>query len=248
MKIIKVANYEAMSIEGADHILTQLIKKRLNVLGLATGGTPEGLYQILREKINEKALSLNHLHTVNLDEYIGLPADSPASYHYYMQDIFFKHIPIPKENTHLPNGYADDVVEECTRYEELIESLGGVDLQLLGIGQNGHIGFNEPGSPFNGRTRIVDLAPSTIEANARYFSSKNDVPRQAITMGIKTIMKSRQILLLASGKEKAEAVKALIEGDQSDDIPATALQGHPHLTVIADEAALSGVTRTFSSV
>ncbi|MCR6109374.1 glucosamine-6-phosphate deaminase [Bacillus sp. A301a_S52] len=248
MKVIKVADYEAMSIQGADYILNQLLTKQLNVLGLATGGTPEGLYQTLREQIVGKALSLKHLHTVNLDEYIGLPADSPASYHYYMHDIFFKYIPIPKENTHLPNGDVLNVLEECTRYEKMIASLGGVDLQLLGIGQNGHIGFNEPGSPFNGRTRIVDLAPSTIEANARYFSSKSDVPRQAITMGIKTIMESRQILLLASGKEKAEAVKALIEGDQSEDIPATVLQDHPHLTVIADEAALSSVTGSLSSV
>ncbi|UTR13364.1 glucosamine-6-phosphate deaminase [Salipaludibacillus sp. LMS25] len=248
MEIIKVANYEAMSVQGAHHILTHLITKQINVLGLATGGTPEGLYRTLREKINEKALSLNHLHTVNLDEYIGLPADSPASYHHYMHDIFFKYIAIPTENTHLPNGNAPDVVEECAHYEKVIESLGGVDLQLLGIGHNGHIGFNEPGSPFNGRTRIVDLAPSTIEANARYFSSKKDVPRQAITMGIENIMESRHILLLASGKEKADAVKALIEGNVSEEIPATILQHHPNLTIIADEAALSSVTRALPTI
>ncbi len=241
---MKVENYQNMSEKGAQFILEKLINREVNVLGLATGGTPVGLYEHLIKKIHNKGLSLSHLHTVNLDEYIGLAADDPNSYHQYMEDVLFKHIDIPSNNAHLPHGDAENVTYECERYEQLIHQLGGVDLQLLGIGNNGHIGFNEPGSPFDGRTMVVDLAPSTIEANGRYFKDPNNVPRQAITMGIKTIMDSKSILLLASGVEKAEAIKELIEGEVSEKTPATVLQKHPNITIIADEEALSLVNKT----
>jgi len=231
-----------MSELGAQFLVDKLKGGEVEVLGLATGGTPVGLYKRLIKKINDEKLSLSHLHTVNLDEYIGLSADDPNSYHQYMETVLFKHIDIPKDQVQLPNGYAKDVSSECERYEQLIDHLGGVDLQLLGIGNNGHIGFNEPGSSFESRTKVVDLAPSTIEANARYFSSDNKVPRQAITMGIKTIMESKSILLLASGKEKAKAVAELIQGEVSEASPATVLQKHPNITLIADEEALSLVT------
>jgi len=242
MEIIKARDYENMSELGAQFLVDKLKGGEVEVLGLATGGTPVGLYKRLIKKINDEKLSLSHLHTVNLDEYIGLSADDPNSYHQYMETVLFKHIDIPKDQVQLPNGYAKDVSSECERYEQLIDHLGGVDLQLLGIGNNGHIGFNEPGSSFESRTKVVDLAPSTIEANARYFSSDNKVPRQAITMGIKTIMESKSILLLASGKEKAKAVAELIQGEVSEASPATVLQKHPNITLIADEEALSLVT------
>jgi len=242
MEIIKARDYENMSELGAQFLVDKLKGGEVEVLGLATGGTPVGLYKRLIKKVNDEKLSLSHLHTVNLDEYIGLSADDPNSYHQYMETVLFKHIDIPKDQVQLPNGYAKDVSSECERYEQLIDHLGGVDLQLLGIGNNGHIGFNEPGSSFESRTKVVDLAPSTIEANARYFSSDNKVPRQAITMGIKTIMESKSILLLASGKEKAKAVAELIQGEVSEASPATVLQKHPNITLIADEEALSLVT------
>ncbi|MCE7794100.1 glucosamine-6-phosphate deaminase [Salipaludibacillus sp. CUR1] len=243
MKVIKAENYNDMSEKAARFIFERLVRGEVKVLGLATGGTPVGLYKRLIKHINDKNLSLSALHTVNLDEYVGLSDEDPNSYHQYMEDELFKHIQIPRSQTHLPHGDAEDSEAECTRYEKLIKDLGGVDLQLLGIGQNGHIGFNEPGSSFSGRTAVVDLAPSTIEANARYFTDKNKVPRKAITMGIGTIIESRSILLLASGKDKAEAVKKMIEGEVTEQTPATILQNHQDLTVIADKEALSQITR-----
>lgn len=243
MKIIKANDYEDMSELGALFLIDKIKNEEVEVIGLATGGTPVGLYKRLIRKVYKEKMTLSHLHTVNLDEYIGLSAEDANSYHQYMDDALFKHIDIPKDHQHLPNGDADDISMECERYEQLIQHLGGVDLQLLGIGDNGHIGFNEPGSSFNGKTKVVDLAPSTIEANARYFSDRNDVPLQAITMGVKTIMESKSILLIASGEEKAAAVKDLIQGQVSEDSPATVLQTHPNITIIADEEALSLVTK-----
>ncbi|PYZ92071.1 glucosamine-6-phosphate deaminase [Salipaludibacillus keqinensis] len=242
MNVIRARDYEDMSEKASQLVVDKINESNVNVLGLATGGTPVGLYKRLIKKINKGKASFSNIHTVNLDEYIGLSADDPNSYHRYMDDVLFKHINIPKSQTHLPNGDAEDVQLECLRYEALIHELGGVDLQLLGIGNNGHIGFNEPGSSFSGRTQVVELAPSTIEANARYFSDEEMVPRQAITMGIQTIIESKGILLLASGLDKAEAIQELIEGEVSESCPATVLQKHSDLTIIADEQALSLVT------
>ncbi|SER85765.1 glucosamine-6-phosphate deaminase [Salisediminibacterium halotolerans] len=241
MNIIQVQDYEEMSEQGAEFLFREIMSGRSKVIGLATGGTPVGLYKHLVEKINANEVSLTDVHTVNLDEYIGLSDDHPNSYHQYMFQNLFQYIDIPSANRHLPSGTAADFSEECRRYERLIQQLGGVDTQLLGIGANGHIAFNEPGSPFDGRTRVVDLAPATIEANSRYFNEGETVPSQAVTMGIGTIMESGRIVMIASGKEKAAAVKEMLTGEVTEDCPATVLQKHDDVTLIADAEALSEI-------
>ncbi len=239
MNIIKANNYENMSNLAANILLEKIIKGQKLVLGLATGGTPVGLYNILIKQLSKDKLSLKHLHTVNLDEYIGIPIDHPQSYHQFMDENLFNHIDIPKSQTHLPNGEVSDLEKECERYEALIDELGGIDLQLLGVGSNGHIGFNEPGTSFESRTHVVKLAASTREANSRFFADEAEVPKESITMGIDTIMRSKEILLLASGKDKAEALYQLILGNEDKFCPVTVLKKHPNLTVIADKDALS---------
>lgn len=234
---MKARDYSDMSEMAAEIVFKLLIDNERKVLGLATGGTPEGFYRFLVKKIQANSVPLNDLYTVNLDEYIGLSAEDPNSYHQYMKENLFQYLQISKGQTHLPNGDAEDIIQECTRYEQLIHGLGGIDLQVLGVGSNGHIGFNEPGSSFEGRTQVVDLATSTVEANARFFENEDEVPRQAITMGIKTIMESKNILLLASGVEKAEAIYQLVHGEVTEDCPVTVLQKHSNVTVIADEKA-----------
>ncbi len=209
------------------------------ILGLATGSTPEGLYQCLINKHKEEQLSFRHVTTFNLDEYVGLGSENPNSYRYFMNGKLFQHIDIRKENTYVPNGSAENLEEECVSYEELIREHGGMDLQILGIGLNGHIGFNEPGTPFTSRTHIVELDESTRQANARFFDSLEEVPTHAITTGIGTIMESKKILLLISGENKADTVTRLVNGDISEDFPASILKEHPNVTIIADEAALS---------
>ncbi|SDN85881.1 glucosamine-6-phosphate deaminase [Alkalicoccus daliensis] len=238
MKIIKAANYENMSKRAADLVYRELKEKQIQVLGLATGGTPIGFYQEIIKEIQRDSLSLDWLYTVNLDEYIGLSPDHRNSYHAYMKKHFFQYVDIPLEQQLLPDGMSADPDKEAKRYEKLVEELG-VDLQILGLGQNGHIGFNEPGSSFKGKTSVVDLAPSTIDANARFFEAEEEVPKQAITMGIATIMRSRKIILLASGAEKAEALKEVITGEVTEKIPGTILQQHLDITIIADKEALS---------
>ena len=180
---------------------------------------------------------IEQVKTVNLDEYIGLPAKDSNSYHYFMRQNLFNHIDINEDHTHIPNGTAADLEQECLRYEELINELGGVDLQILGIGQNGHIGFNEPGTPFSSQTHLVTLAQNTREANSRFFNSIEEVPTQAITMGIASILESKEILLLVSGGNKAEALFKFINGEISEDFPASALKNHHNVTVIADRDA-----------
>ncbi|SDZ11910.1 glucosamine-6-phosphate deaminase [Evansella caseinilytica] len=239
MNIIKVTDYQEMSKTAAALVAEEMMNKKISVLGLATGGTPFGTYQQLIELVKAGEISFATTHTVNLDEYVGLANDHPDSYHQYMYENFFKHIDIPVEQTHLPNGDADNLQQECLRYESILEELGGVDLQLLGIGENGHIGFNEPGTSFDSKTHIVDLEDSTRKANARFFDKGEPVPAQAVTMGIQTIMNSKKIVLLASGIKKAEAIARLLQGEVSEACPATVLKRHPHLTLIADEAALS---------
>lgn len=239
LKVIRAKDYDEMS-EKACEIITDRVKK-LNgpVLGLATGSTPEGLYQRLIETYNQNKISFQNVTSFNLDEYVGLTKDNPNSYYYFMKEKFFKHVDILMEQVHLPNGTASDLERECRDYEQLIKEQNQIDLQLLGLGVNGHIGFNEPGTPFSSRTDVVDLDESTRKANARFFASMDEVPTQAISMGIKTIMESQEVLLLASGEKKADAVAHLMNDEVSESFPASILKNHKYVTIIADEAALS---------
>lgn len=241
MKIIKVDDYEKMSEAAAALLADVLSEKEDATLGLATGSTPIGLYKKLIEWNKEGTLNFEKVRTVNLDEYVGLPRESENSYYSVMHEFFFDHINIKEENTHLPDGMNENINEECIKYENLIESLGGVDLQILGVGHNGHIGFNEPGTSFDSKVHIVDLTDETINANKRFFESESDVPRKAITMGIGTIMKAKKIILVASGDGKADIMKKIIEGPVTEDVPASILQNHPDCIIIADNAALSKI-------
>ncbi|MBT2686673.1 glucosamine-6-phosphate deaminase [Bacillus sp. ISL-47] len=239
MNILKVKNYEEMSKAAADHIINKIRQNPEITLGLATGGTPVGTYKNLIQDHLHNGTSYKKVTTFNLDEYIGLSGENRNSYRHFMNSNLFGHLDIQKQKTNIPSGIAKDMEEECLNYEKLLESHGGIDFQILGIGSNGHIGFNEPGTPFSTKTHIVDLAPSTREANARFFSDITEVPTQAITMGISTIMKSREILLLVSGESKSEAVQQLLYGDIDEQFPASVLMLHPNVKLIADEAALS---------
>lgn len=209
------------------------------VLGLATGRTMERVYDKLVKMHQEEGLDFSLCRTFNLDEYVGLPPEDPHSYRYYMNKHFFSRINIDIRNTHLPNGMAEDLDKECERYEKLIQKLGGIDLQLLGIGKSGHIGFNEPLSALKSRTRVKALAPATIEQNAPLFEDKSKMPRRAITMGVGTILDCRRCILLATGEEKADIIAKAVEGPITSMISASALQLHPRCTVIVDEAAAS---------
>ncbi|MHA7137696.1 glucosamine-6-phosphate deaminase [Rossellomorea arthrocnemi] len=241
MKLIEVKDYQEMSQVAADYLLSKVKSSNQLTLGLATGGTPQGLYEALINDHKQNRTSYQHVSSFNLDEYIGLSGKHPNSYYHYMNDHLFKHIDIDSKNTHIPSGKAVDLEKECEAYDEKIRLHGGIDLQILGIGSNGHIGFNEPGTSFDTNTHIVDLAQSTREANARYFDSMDEVPSQAITMGISSIMKSKEILLLVSGEAKQVAMKKLVEGEISENFPASILNRHEHVTVIADKEALAMV-------
>ncbi|MFE8701593.1 glucosamine-6-phosphate deaminase [Cytobacillus sp. FJAT-54145] len=243
MKIIKTANYEEMGLEAAKIIIEKVRSNPGTVLGLATGSTPRGVYKYMVDDHQQKATNYEEVRTVNLDEYVGLPETDENSYHFFMKQHLFNHLNIPKNQTFLPSGVAENLDVECKRYEKLIKNLGGVDLQILGIGRNGHIGFNEPGTSFKSRTQIVDLAESTRMANARFFTSYEDVPTKAITVGISTILDSKEILLLASGSSKAEAIKKLLEDEANEQFPASALKHHDQVTIIADEEALQLVEK-----
>ena len=227
-----------MSRKAANIVSAQVIMKPNCVLGLATGSTPIGLYKQLVEWFRKGDLDFSEVMTVNLDEYKGLSRENDQSYYYFMHQNLFDHVNIPVENTHLPNGMEPDSEKECHRYAELIQSLGGVDLQLLGIGHNGHIGFNEPGESFDKQVHCVNLTESTIEANKRFFASAEDVPKQAYTMGIKNIMTAKKILLVATGEAKADALYKSLYGPITPNVPASILQLHPDVTVVADEGAL----------
>lgn len=239
MKLIPADNYDHMSRLAAERIVQSVSKQKKVTLGLATGGTPIGTYQHLVEDHRHNFTSYQHAITFNLDEYIGLSPSHPNSYHHYMAVHLFDHIDISKEKIYLPDGNADDLEEECRQYEQTITAHGGIDLQLLGLGSNGHIGFNEPGTPFETPTHVIKLADATREANARFFENKQEVPSQAITMGLETIMHSREILLLVSGKRKKEALSRLLSGDLDIFFPASILNKHANVTVIADEEALA---------
>lgn len=239
MKIYVTEDYQAMSRKAANILSAQVILNPSSVLGLATGSTPVGMYKQLIAWYKKDDVDFSQVRTVNLDEYVGLAPSHDQSYRYFMQTNFFDHINISPDNTNLPNGQAPDLAAECQRYNQVIRSLGGIDVQLLGMGHNGHIGFNEPGDAFELETHVVDLTQRTIEANARFFASPDEVPRQALTMGIKTIMQARQILVVVSGEDKADAVKAALTGPVTPKVPASILQMHPNVMLVADKAAMS---------
>ncbi|MGJ9458115.1 glucosamine-6-phosphate deaminase [Oceanobacillus sp. CF4.6] len=240
MEIMKVKDYDEMSSQACVYIINKIKQVQNPVLGLATGSTPEGLYKRLIEKYNAQEVSFKDVSTFNLDEYVGLENNDHNSYHHFMDEKLFKHIDIATEHVHVPNGVAGNLEKECEDYEKKMKDAEQVDIQVLGLGLNGHIGFNEPGTPFSSRTHIVDLDESTRQANARFFDSLDDVPEKAITMGIETIMESKEILLLVSGANKREALDRLLNGEVSEAFPASILQEHKRVTVIADEAALKG--------
>jgi glucosamine-6-phosphate deaminase len=239
MKIIKADNYQNMSRKAANIISAQIILFPESILGLATGSTPLGVYRQLIEWYQKGDVDFLKIVSVNLDEYCGLSPEHPQSYHYYMQENFFNHINILPQNINIPNGLADDIEAECVRYDDLIAKLGGIDLQLLGLGHSGHIGFNEPAPSFDAMTHKIALTQQTINANARFFRSKNEVPKYAVTMGIRAIMQAEKILLMVSGKDKAEILKKTLFGPVTPNIPASILQLHPNVTVVADQEALS---------
>ena len=241
MKIYVTEDYQSMSRKAANILSAQVILNPTCVLGLATGSSPVGMYKQLIEWYKRGDVDFSEVRTVNLDEYVGLAPDHDQSYRYFMQSNFFDHINIKPENTNLPNGQAADLAAECKRYNQVIHSQGGIDRQLLGMGHNGHIGFNEPGDTFDLETHVVDLTERTIEANARFFATPNEVPRQALTMGIKTIMQARRILVVVSGEDKADAVKAALTGPVTPKVPASILQLHPNVMLVADKAAMSKV-------
>ena len=239
MRIIKAKDYDDLSRKAANIISAQVLLKPDCVLGLATGSTPIGTYKQLIEWYEKGDLDFSAAKSVNLDEYRGLTRDNDQSYYYFMYNNLFKHININMENTNVPDGTEPDSEKECSRYENVIEAYGGVDLQLLGLGHNGHIGFNEPDKDFARTTHCVDLTQSTIEANKRFFASIDDVPKQAYTMGIGTIMKARKILLVVSGADKAQILHDVLCGPVTPEVPASILQLHSDVIVVADEAAMA---------
>lgn len=232
MRFITVDSYEELSRKAANIIAAQVISKPNSVLGLATGSSPLGTYKNLAEMYKNGDVDFIDVTSVNLDEYVGLDGTNDQSYRYFMDNNLFKHININPAKTFVPNGCAKDLVKEGEAYDKHIADLGGIDLQLLGIGLDGHIGFNEPDSFFTKETHPVKLDPSTIEANARFFADKNDVPKEAITMGMLSIMQAKKVLLIANGKNKEEIVKKAFNGPITPEVPASILQLHPDVTVI----------------
>lgn len=241
MIIYRAKDYKDLSRKAANILRAQIIMKPDCILGLATGSSPVGTYEKLVEWYQEGDLDFSKVSSINLDEYKGLKPDNDQSYRYFMDTHLFNHINIDKTRTFVPNGLETDSEKACKNYDEIIEKLGGVDLQLLGLGHNGHIGFNEPSDVFPCGTHCVDLAPSTIEANKRFFTSESEVPRQAYTMGIRSIMLAKKIIVVVSGKDKAEVLKKVICGPITPNVPASVLQLHADVTIVADEAALSQI-------
>ncbi len=239
MRIYKAKDYNDMSRKAANILSAQVIMKPDAVLGLATGSTPLGTYSQLIEWYKKGDIDFSNVTTVNLDEYKGLTRDNPQSYYRFMCENFFDHINIDKKNVNVPDGTQENSEIECERYNNIIRSVGGIDMQLLGIGDNGHIGFNEPGCAFETETHCVKLTESTINANSRFFDSIDEVPKEAYTMGIKSIMQAKKILLVASGENKAKALYEAICGPVTPKNQASILQLHNDVTIVADEAALS---------
>ena len=232
MKYVEVETYKEMSRKAANIISAQIITKHNSVLGLATGSTPLGIYNQLIEWYNKGDLDFGDVISVNLDEYLGLAGDHPQSYRYYMDNNLFSQVNIDIKNTFVPNGKTQDIDAECAAYDKRIKDLGGIDLQLLGIGEDGHIGFNEPDDCFVKATHVVDLHESTISANSRFFESADDVPRKAITMGMVSIMQAKKILLVANGEKKRDILEKAFKGPITPKIPASILQLHPDITLI----------------
>ena len=244
MEVIIQSSSQEASALGARLVARLVRRKPSAVLGLATGSTPLPLYRDLIRLHREEKLDFGAVTSFNLDEYLGLPPAHPASYHHFMRENLFRHLNIPEENTHIPDGLTTDVPAFCQAYEEAIRMAGGLDLQILGIGGDGHIGFNEPGSSLVSRTRIKSLTPRTRQDNARYFSTEDEIPRHVITMGVGTIMESQEIVLLAFGEGKAEAVAAAVEGPIPASVPASILQLHERATLLLDEAAAGDLRRS----
>ncbi|MEE1187329.1 MAG: glucosamine-6-phosphate deaminase [Acutalibacteraceae bacterium] len=234
MKILNFEKYEQLCDEAASIIAQQVKQKPDCVLGLATGSSPVGIYQKLIEKNKNGEIDFSKVKSVNLDEYVGLSENDNQSYRYFMNTNLFNHINIDKNNTNVPSGVASDMQQECIRYDKVVENYGGIDLQLLGIGLDGHIGFNEPDDHFPTNTHVVKLDESTIDANARFFNSIDEVPKSAITIGIKAIMQAKKVLLVAGGN-KIEILKQALEGPVTPNVPASILQFHPDVTVIVCE-------------
>lgn len=241
MNIIRAKDYQDMSRKAANIISAQIIMKPDCVLGLATGSSPVGTYKQLIEWYNKGDLDFSKVTSINLDEYKGLSPENDQSYRYFMNYNLFNHVNIDKSRTFVPDGLESDSQKACDAYNEIIRQQGGIDLQLLGLGHNGHIGFNEPGAAFEKETHCVDLTESTIEANKRFFASEDDVPRQAYTMGIKNIMQAKKILVVVSGEDKADILKEVLYGAITPQVPASILQLHNDVTIVADEAALSKI-------
>lgn len=241
MNVYVVEDYVELSKKAARIVLEQIHFKKNSTLGLATGSTPLGMYKELINLYNNGLVDFSQVKTFNLDEYYGLSKSNNQSYYYYMKENFFQQVNIPEHHIDIPDGMAEWVEEECLRYEKRIEISGGIDLQILGIGRNGHIGFNEPDFKFEALTHLVNLDEDTIRANSRFFSSIKDVPNKAISMGMKTIMNSKKILLMASGKEKAEAIKNTIKGKINPGVPASILQLHSSVILLVDKEAASMV-------
>ncbi|PIH05377.1 glucosamine-6-phosphate deaminase [Clostridium combesii] len=239
MRILVVDSYEEMSKKAAAMIASQVILKPDSVLGLATGDTPIGMYKEIINIYKNEKMDFSKVRTFNLDEYYGLNRENTQSYYYYMINNLFNHVNIDKNNINIPNGMADNIEIECKEYERKIDKAGGIDLQILGIGVNGHIGFNEPNISFESETHLVNLNEKTIESNSRFFSSKEEVPTKAISMGIKSIIHSKKIILLACGSAKSDAVSKAISGKINPNIPASILQLHRDVVVIIDKEAAS---------
>ena len=243
MEVIVVKDYDEMSAKASAIVIDAVKRKPDIVLGLATGSTPVGLYSALIEAHKEHGLDFSRVTTFNLDEYVGLAPDHEQSYRYFMNRNLFDHVNVNKEDTHVPDGLAENLSQHCRDYEQMIRDAGGIDIQVLGIGRDGHLGFNEPGSSLGGLTQVVTLARETIEDNSRYFDSEEAVPKFAVTMGIQTILNSRMCLMLANGEGKTDAVKGCVEGPVAAVCTASALQMHPNAVVVVDEAAAGKLER-----
>ncbi|NFS10443.1 glucosamine-6-phosphate deaminase [Clostridium botulinum] len=239
MKILVCENYDKLSEKAAQIIMSQITLKSNSILGLATGSTPIGMYKKLVEMYENKMIDFSDVKTFNLDEYQNLPISNDQSYHYFMDDNLFNYINVKRENIHIPNGMANDIENECIEYDNLIKEAGGIDIQVLGIGNNAHIGFNEPTVSFEKKTYVVELEESTKIANARFFNSLDEVPSKAITMGIGSIFESKKIMLLATGENKAKAIYDTIYGKVTPEVPASILQFHDDAIVILDKKAAS---------
>ena len=239
MRLIRAKDYADVSRKAANIMAAQVQLQPDCVLGLATGSSPVGAYQELIAKYQAGELDFSQVKAANLDEYVGLTKDHDQSYAYFMRSNLFDHINIDQANCNIPNGMNPDAEAECARYDAVIESLGGVDLQLLGLGPNGHVGFNEPGDAFVRDTNKIELTKATIDANARFFATRDDVPKYAYTMGIGAIMKAKRVLMVVNGEKKAQAVKDCFFGPITPQAPGSILQLHPDFILVADEAALS---------